>query len=111
VNERPDSWDFAMNFLGEPESSEIEAYVARLEGDIERMKSLLLEALEDGRYELSEEWIETVEKLTGLWDEMLHHAWEVYRDTVKSGELINRDHWKDYIERHRQAWAWFCGRS
>lgn len=30
---RPESWAFAMDFLGDPEASEVEAYVAKVEAD------------------------------------------------------------------------------
>jgi hypothetical protein len=31
---RPDCWDFAMSFLGDPEATEVEAYVTALEATV-----------------------------------------------------------------------------
>lgn len=36
---RPDCWDFAMDFLGDPEAPAVEAYVAGLEAEVERLRS------------------------------------------------------------------------
>lgn len=35
---RPDCWAFAMDFLGDPEASIVEAYVTSLEAEVKRLR-------------------------------------------------------------------------
>lgn len=43
---RPDCWDFAMSFLGEPEAPEAERYVTALEAEIARLRGIDVKVLE-----------------------------------------------------------------
>jgi hypothetical protein len=99
-----------MSFIGEPESSEVESYVALLEMKIERMEFLLSEALKDGYYELEAEWVDEVQRLLGRWDEVLStHAWQFFRYPAKNLREAN-ERWAEYREQHKRAWHWFCGK-
>lgn len=41
--ERPDCWDFAMDFLGDPEATEVQRYVEALEQQVEDLENLIVE--------------------------------------------------------------------
>ena len=46
---RPACWEFAMDFLGDPEAPVVDAYVGSLEAEVARLRAAALEVIELNR--------------------------------------------------------------